>query len=285
MSINKSSKKFYLASILLLISQCVVNQLAFADNNDLAKVIKSEHRSQKNLARDIYRHPLETLEFFDVQPTHSVVEIWPGAEGWYTEILAPYLREKGKLYAAFSNPDAEDSYQKKARTKFIAKLEANPTLYNQVVLTRFDPPEFIDIAPAESVDRVLTFRNAHNWYIDSGDKGVITAFSAFYRALKPGGILGIEEHRLPLSRSADDQKNSGYLHADYVIKMAEKAGFKLLATSEINANPKDKANYPQGVWTLPPSLRLGDTDREKYLAIGESDRMTLKFIKPVKAAK
>lgn len=252
-----------------------------SDNSLLSDAIQGEHRNAEQKARDTYRHPLETLSFFEVTPAMTVVEIWPGAGGWYTEILAPYLRDKGKLYAAQFNPDSKVDYFRNALKKFSEKLTAHPEIYDRVAVSTFDPPKLLEIAPAGTVDRVLTFRNVHNWYMQGGgDEKIQAAFSAFYRALKPGGILGIVDHRLPAGRPLSDQEASGYISQAYVIKMAEKAGFKLVATSEINANPKDTANHPKGVWTLPPSLRVGDEDKVKYQAVGESDRMTLKFVKP-----
>lgn len=246
----------------------------------LEQAIQGEHRSEQNKARDVYRHPKETLEFFGIRPDMTVVEVWPGAGGWYTEILAPYLREKGTFYAAQFDPDTGSNYYVKARQDFENKLAASPDLYDQVKVTSFQPPQLTELAPAGTVDMVLTFRNVHNWYMrGGGEEKLMAAFQGFHRALKPGGVLGVVEHRLPAARSADDQEQSGYMLQDYVIEIAKKAGFKLVDQSEVNANPKDIANHPKGVWTLPPRLALGEQDREKYLAIGESDRMTLKFIK------
>lgn len=245
----------------------------------LEGILKSPHREVSS-ERDRYRHPLETLSFFDVKPNMSVVEIWPGASGWYTEILAPYLRAEGKFYAAHFNADSSSDFYRDSLKQFEEKLHASPSLYDRVTITTFNPPAYIDIAPEGSVDRVLTFRNVHNWYMrGGGDERVLAAFRAFHKALKPGGLLGVVEHRLPPDRPAEDMEASGYMLEHYIVQTAEKAGFRLLESSNINANPADTANHPKGVWTLPPTLRLGEHDKQKYLAVGESDRMTLKFIK------
>jgi predicted methyltransferase len=249
---------------------------AGGDSTFLQQVIEGKQRSAEHKARDKYRHPLQTLEFFDVKENMTVVEIWPG-EGWYTEILAPYLRNKGKLYAAHFSADAEEPYFKKSLVNFVKKMHKQPKVYDKVQLTVLQPPEFLQIAPDGSADRVLTFRNVHNWMKNDQAAAV---FNAMYKALKPGGILGIVEHRSRASKPQDTRAESGYVSEDYVIALARNAGFEYLAKSEINANSKDTKNYPEGVWTLPPSLKLKDKDRNKYLAIGESDRMTIKFIKP-----
>lgn len=251
---------------------------ALADS--LNTIIQAPHRAE-SAARDVYRHPIETLDFFGVKPHMTVVEIWPGAKGWYTEILAPHLRQNGTLYAAHFNADSDSAFYRNARVTFEEKLSASPELYSKVTVTSFNPPSHLNVAPEGSADRVLTFRSVHNWYMRGGShERVLSAFSAFYKALKPGGILGVVEHRLPESRPYSDQEGSGYMREDYVIKQAESAGFKLLGKSDINANPADSTLHPQGVWTLPPSLRLGEEQRAHYLGIGESDRMTLKFVKP-----
>ena len=233
-------------------------------------------RTAANRERDRYRHPYETLAFFGVKPSDTVVEIWPGG-GWYTEILAPYLASGGgKLILAAPGWGRSGIDKMKA---------ANAALYGPLTVADF--PMF-DGKPAEipagSADVVLTFRNVHNFRMgyrrdDKADYSV-AAFQQIYAMLKPGGVLGIVDHRLPESASAERETNSGYIKTSTVIRLAEQAGFKLEARSEINANPKDTADWPDGVWTLPPSLRLKDQDRDKYLAIGESDRMTLKFVKP-----
>jgi predicted methyltransferase len=238
----------------------------------LKEAVESKSRSAEEVARDKYRHPVETLTFFGVKPDMTVVEIWPGG-GWYTDILAPYLRDDGKLYAAVSSGENAAEYKK--------KLAEDPAQFGKVIVTQLDPPDKMQIAPAGSADLVVTFRNVHNWMRGGNAEAV---FKAMYTALKPGGILGVEEHRGDPSKPQDPKAASGYVREDNVIKLAEEAGFILTGKSDINANPKDTKDYSKGVWTLPPTLRLGQTDKEKYLAIGESDRMTLKFLKPIKTA-
>lgn len=242
----------------------------------LQQAINGKHRSADNKLRDQYRHPQQTLAFFDVKEEMVVVEVWPG-KGWYTEILAPYLREKGKLYAAHFSPDNEETYFKDSLRAYLGMLHKHPKLYDKVAVTVLQPPKELEIAPVGSADRVLTFRNVHNWMKSDQASAV---FSAMFRALKPGGILGIVEHRASAIKPQDPKALSGYVTEDYIISLARKAGFEFLAKLEINANPKDAKNYPEGVWTLPPTLKLKNKDKEKYQAIGESDRMTIKFIKP-----
>jgi predicted methyltransferase len=253
---------------------------AASEDPALRAAIAGSHRTPGFVARDGARHPYETLSFFGIRPDMTVIEIWPGG-GWYTEILAPYLRERGRLYAAHFSADAELKYFRELRGSFLHKLAAAPTLYDKVEVTEFDPPRAVAIAPPGSADLVLTFRNVHNWTMRGGGEArTLAAFAAFHRALKPGGVLGVVDHRLPADRPLAAQEESGYLREDFVIAVAERAGFVLAARSELNANPRDGADHPQGVWSLPPVLRGGEADRERYLAIGESDRMTLKFIKP-----
>lgn len=236
----------------------------------LAAAVESDLRTPQNRNRDQYRHPLETLQFFEVGPEMSVVEIWPSG-GWYTEILAPYLASSGRYIIA--DPPADPNGYTKKRVDWMA---AHPVIASKVTLSVFAPGEDREIAPAGSVDRVLTFRNVHNWQdIKTQEK----AFKSFFAALKPGGVLGVVEHRAAKGKKLDPK--SGYVFEDEVIRMAKKAGFQLVAKSEINANPKDTKDYKGGVWSLPPVLKNGEADREKYLAIGESDRMTLKFMKPL----
>lgn len=249
-------------------------QLYAATLHDL---LDSPHRTAEEKSRDTFRHPVETLTFFDVQPDMTVVEIWPGAGGWYTSILAPYLYENGTFYAAQFPEDSDIAFYRRSVTHFKEKLAGHPDVYDHVRITALYPPVYSTIAPAGTADRVLTFRNVHNWAKAGKTEAV---FASFFAALKPGGVLGVVEHRAPEVRPFSRQIETGYMSEGYVIEQAEKAGFKLAGRSEINANPKDQANHPAGVWSLPPTLRLGDQDREKYQAIGESDRMTLKFIKP-----
>jgi predicted methyltransferase len=267
-------KKIALA---ITLSFIVANLVIATELND---IIESKHREAASI-RDIYRNPKATLEFFRLKEDMTVVEIWPGGKGWYTEILAPFLKDKGKLYAAHFNEDSASEYYKNARKSFMEKLQSSPELYSAVQVTSFNPPVYIDIAPEGSVDLVLTFRNIHNWYMrGGGDERLLSAFKAFYKALKPGGLLGLVEHRLADSRSLSEQEASGYMRQDYVTSMAKQAGFSLIEESDINRNTKDTSDHPKGVWTLPPSLRLGEENKAHYLAIGESDRMTLLFQKP-----
>lgn len=238
----------------------------------LAAAVAAPNRTPANLARNAYRNPAGTLAFFGVKPNQTVVELWPGG-GWYTEILAPYLAAQGKLIVA---PPAG------ARTEAIQKLlSANAAAYGKVGVANFPAAEgAIPIAPG-SVDMVLTFRNVHNWRFGGTDKAQ-DAFNQIYAMLKPGGVLGIVDHRLPEAADIAREEKSGYMKTSSVVGYATKAGFTLAGSSEINANPKDTADWPDGVWTLPPVYRLKDVDRAKYAAIGESDRMTLRFVKPKK---
>jgi predicted methyltransferase len=230
--------------------------------------IAAPTRTPANIARDTYRHPAETLAFFGVSPTQTVVEYSP-AGGWYTEILAPLLKDKGVFYAAQVPGTAFDRLKE--------KLDADPATYGKVKLVPWAAP--LVSVPAGSADTVLTFRNVHNMVMGGTEAAT---FKAFYDVLKPGGTLGIVDHRLPEARDTAQEKSSGYLKVSTVRRLAEAAGFQYVGASEVNANPKDTADWEKGVWTLPPVLRNGEVDKAKYLAIGESDRMTLKFRKPMK---
>ncbi|HEV2748138.1 MAG TPA: methyltransferase domain-containing protein, partial [Allosphingosinicella sp.] len=238
----------------------------------LARAIAAPSRTPANVARDKYRHPLETLTFFGVEPDDTVVELWPGG-GWYTEILAPYLAERGTLYGA--------APAGRGTERFRAFLAARPDVYGKVRVATFPMAAGGTKVPDGSADVVLTFRNVHNWMGSEGAPPVAPqAFREIFAMLKPGGVLGIVDHRLPAGADAAREKASGYLKVATVRGLAEAAGFRFAGSSEVNANPRDTADWPEGLWTLPPTLRLKDKDREKYLAIGESDRMTLKFVKP-----
>ncbi len=234
------------------------------------------HRSAENKSRNVYRHPVETLTFFGLEPDMTVVEISPGG-GWYTEIIAPYVNDDGQYYGAGFDRDTDVGYYQRANKALDDKLASDNSLYGNAIVTELSPPDKTTIAPAGSADMVLTFRNMHNWMRGGTAEGV---FKAVFDALKPGGIFGIVEHRGNSANAQDPKAVSGYVNEDIAVDMIEEAGFVLVERSEINANAKDTKDHPKGVWTLPPSLRQGDVDRDKYLAIGESDRFTLKFIKP-----
>ena len=235
----------------------------------LEKALGDDLRSQSSQERDRYRHPYETLSFFGVTPEMTVVELSPGS-GWYTEILASYLGDSGKLIAAAYDA-SKGSYQKRSRENYENKLSSD-IKYNKVEVVNLGEP----LAQHGTVDAVLTFRNLHNWL----GPFMGTLFSQSFDALKPGGVFGVVEHRANPGTSLEIMKKSGYVTEELAIKKAEEAGFILVQSSEINANSKDVKDYEKGVWTLPPSLRLKDENRAKYLEIGESDRMTLLFKKP-----
>lgn len=253
------------------------NAVAGIDRN-LVAAVESPSRPAADRQRDRYRHPLQTLSFFGLKPDLTVVEIWPGA-GWYTEILAPYLRDRGHYYAATaaaSLPNASAETRQSVAQLHDA-LAADPKRFGTPTLTEFRPPFRTAIAPAGSADLVLSFRNVHNWIAGDYEQA---AFDSFYAALKPGGTLGIVEHRGKPGETLDEMKKTGYVTEAYVKALAQNAGFRFVAASQVNDNPKDTKDYPKGVWTLPPTFELGDQDRARYQAIGESDRMTLKFVKP-----
>jgi predicted methyltransferase len=246
-----------------------------AEDAKLRLVLAGPQRAEANRVRDPYRHPLQGLEFFGLRDDMTVVEIWPGGSGWWTEILAPYLLDHGRYYAAL--PETTRSAESRTgNAAFARKIAANPALYSKVVVTTFAGDRH-PIAPAGSADLVLSFRNLHNWLTEGTAEG---AFRAFYRALKPGGVLGLVDHRADPARPREASMKAGYVRADEAVALAERAGFRLVARSDINANPRDTKDYPEGVWSLPPTYREKDKDRAKYRAIGESDRFTLKFVKP-----
>ncbi len=246
----------------------------------IAAAIAGAHRSAENKARDPWRRPAETLAFFGVQPTSTVVEITPGG-GWYTEILGPALANGGKLLAAVVDPasasERSRDYYTRAADAYGAKLAADPELYGSTEIVSFslESPSF---GPDGSADVVVTFRNVHNWV---GSGAAPKMFEGFFKVLKPGGVLGVVEHSVKAG-SAGDKPDSGYMTEEAVVKLATDAGFELAERSDINANLADTGDHPNGVWNLPPSLRVADgDDAGKYQAIGESNRMTLKFVKPL----
>ena len=249
-----------------------------ATSTALDAVLAGTHRPAENRARDVYRHPKETLLFFGLRPEMKVLEIWPDPDGWYTEVIAPLVREKGKYYAAVLDAAPGNANQEKRVADFRARLASRPDLYDRVEITVLSESGK-DLVPPGSVDMVLTFRNIHNWMARGTAQH---QFAAMFRALKPGGTLGVVEHRGDAAKPQDSQARSGYVNEQFAIDLIEAQGFKLVAKSEINANAKDTKDYEQGVWTLPPVYRLGDKDRETYAAIGESDRFTLRFVKPAR---
>ncbi|MEO7066128.1 MAG: methyltransferase [Rhodanobacter sp.] len=244
----------------------------------LDNVLAGNQRSATNRARDVYRHPKATLQFFGIRPDQTVIEIAPGG-GWYSEILAPLLHNNGRYIAAVAAPAAAKAGSQ-SDSPLQKKFAADPAHYENAQWLQFQAKAPV-LGKPDSADRVLTFRNVHNWIAADTAPAM---FKAFFAVLRPGGVLGVVEHRADEPTSLASMKQSGYVSTAYVVKLATEAGFVADGSSEINANPKDTKNYPKGVWTLPPTLELGAQNRSKYLAIGESDRMTLRFIKPAVAA-
>lgn len=278
---NRQSGAVLFAAALLLASAGATAlpqpaSLSAAQQGALHAAIAAPGRTPANVARDRYRHPFETLSFFGVRPSDNVVEIWP-SEGWYTEVLAPYLaRGGGHYYAASMGATGNDVIRR--------MMAANPDAYGRIALAAFPAFEPTETrVPDGSADVVLTFRNVHNWqvgYRRGNQPYAEEAFRQMFRMLRHGGTLGIVDHRLPEGADSSRENSSGYLKVSTVRRLAEAAGFRFVAASEVNANPRDTADWPGGVWTLPPTYRFGDQDRARYAAIGESDRMTLRFVKP-----
>lgn len=242
----------------------------------LKSILAASHRSDAHKARDVYRHPIETLSFFGLNSQMRVVEIWPGSDAWYTEILAPFLREKGTYVAASYDPATETSFDPgPSQDKFVSKLTEKPDLYDQVVMTGVSQQKF-DLGPAQSADLILFMRLVH---VFAKNDAFVPLLDAIHKVLKPSGRLGIIEHRANPNAPVDPKGLDGYFDQGLCVSLCEQAGFELEASSEVNANPKDTADHPKGVWSLPPWMWGGDEDRDKYLEIGESDRMTLKFKK------
>ena len=260
------------------ISVLITNSYAINNNTETSinDAINGEHRTKENKARDAYRNPNKTLLFFGIQKNIKVLEILPG-RGWYTEILAPILKDNGQLTVASFGDDHPNDYLRDVHLKYVKHLNKNPMVYGNVRRVVFNEENhYLKDIDSNSQDLVLTFRNTHNW-IKYG--GVENIYQAFHRVLKKGGILGVVQHRAHNKDNAKETAKNGYVPERYLINLVEETGFELIEKSEINANQKDNKNHPKGVWTLPPTLRLGETDKKKYIEIGESDRMTLKFIK------
>ena len=276
------SSKFFFTAALSTIALSFT-QFSLADHHGAATAktltqwAEGEHRSESNRDRNKSRNPVDTLEFFGLAADMTVIEILP-SRGWYTEIMAPYLRDHGKYYAAHFSPNASASYMPPNLRNFEEKITDDPDLYGKITVRHLNPPNEVTIAPPESADMALTFRNVHNWIMAGQEHEY---FATFYKALKPGGVLGVVEHRAKPDAGMDVMRTSGYVTEAYVKEVAAAAGFEFAGNSELNANPKDPTVHPEGVWTLPPNYRMGDVDRDKYMAIGESDRMTLKFVKPL----
>lgn len=249
--------------------------MSFAER--VAMGMQGDHRSDANKARNQYRHPVETLEFFGIKDGMTVMEIWPGG-GWYTEILAPAMRDHGKLIVATWDPEVEGqpAYRYELPKKMEKTFADNPEIYDQVTSEYFSPPDSPSLGEAGSIDVIVTFRNTHGWV---GGGVAQDIFKEFARVLKPGGILGVVQHRADAGTDPAVTAKQGYVSEQAVKELAANAGLVYEDSSEVNANPGDSKDHPEGVWTLPPSLSLGDVDTEKYSAIGESDRMTLRFRK------
>jgi predicted methyltransferase len=276
MSIPLQRRTFSGALLAGLLPGCALHA-AGADDPRLQAAIAGTHRSAAHRARDGARHPYEMLRFFGLAPTQQVVELSPGG-GWFTEILAPYLRGQGRLYAAHESANDASDYRRRSRLAFDAKLARDPALYDQVQVGLMPrTPRFADIAPPGGADLVLTFRNVHNW-IEAGH--LDATLQAAFAVLKPGGVLGVEEHRAPPGKSTEWIAKNGYVTEALMEARAAAAGFRLDARSEVNANPLDTKDHPHGVWSLPPTLRGGDVDRARFVAIGESDRFTHRYVKP-----
>ena len=266
------------AAALLAVVAPAAAQAPGSINAGLRALVDGKQRTPANTVRDPFRRPFEVLQFLDIRPSSVVIEISPGVAGYWTEILAPYLRDHGVYIAANPAPrsPAAKAGMEKYNAQFAAKLATDPASFARIRVIDF-APELPDFAAPGSADFVLTFRNLHNWL----DRGVVDkALASFHRALKKGGILGIKDHRGRTDQPQDPAAKSGYIRQDYAIAMIEKAGFKFVGASEAVANPRDTKDYPAGVWALPPTYRMKDQDRARLAAIGESDRFLLKFVKP-----
>ena len=269
-------RRIIFSVVAILISSAVLaGSPSFAER--VALGMEGQHRSDANKARNQYRHPAETLDFFGIKDGMTVMEIWPGG-GWYTEILAPAMRDHGKLIIATwdSEIEGQPAYRYELPKKMEETFAKYPEVYDQVAFEYFSPPGSPSLGEAGSIDVVVTFRNTHGWVNGSLAQDI---FNEFARVLKPGGLLGVVQHRADDGADPAVTAKKGYVSEQAVKELASNAGFEFEDSSEINANPGDSKDHPKGVWTLPPSLRLGDEDKAKYMAIGESDRMTMRFRK------
>lgn len=269
--------------VLALVTSLVFAPVIGSELETVARIEQAmfgQHRSEAYVARNRYRHPVGTLSFFGLEDGMTVMEIWPGG-GWYAEILAPVVRDHGQYIIAGYDVQVpgQPDYRYRLQKSILEKFAARPDLYDQVKIQPFSPPQSGSLGNKSSIDLILTFRNAHGWV---GDGVAEQIFAEFARVLKPGGRVGIVQHRAPDGADPKVSAEQGYLSEAAIIGLADAAGLRLKKKSEVNANSKDSKDHPEGVWTLPPSLRLDQTDRDKYLAIGESDRMTLLFVKPAK---
>jgi predicted methyltransferase len=270
-----------LAAISVSFSLETISQTDAPTSAALDAALAGAHRSERNKARDQFRHPRETLTFFGLRRDMTVVEIWPGG-GWYTEVLAPVLKGKGKLYATQYGANTAFEYQRRENEALRDKATKNPDVFGEVRFTAMGAPNELAIAPAGTADLVVTFRNLHNWLEPQYKQDPAKFFGAFFAALKPGGILGIVDHRWPDPRTEDPDASNGYVSQERAISLAGAAGFEFVGSSDINRNPKDTHDHKNGVWSLPPDLSVPQgEDKQQYIDIGESDRMTLKFRKPL----
>jgi len=273
--------RFLILVVTATMASAAVTTASAADSSAttaaLDAALAAPTRSAENRSRDVYRHPGETLEFFGFRPDMTVIELWAGG-GWYTEILAPALRDSGRLIVTtYGETDDPEAYRTKSHRMLVEKLAKAPDVYDEVELLTFWPPEADSLGESASADLIVTFRNIHSMTRRGQQQAF---FAAAYDVLKPGGVLGIVQHRASEGVDPVENADKGYIPQSYVVSLAEDAGFRLDGTSEINANAKDTRDYPEGVWTLPPRLRSKDPDKSRFIAIGESDRMTLRFVKP-----
>jgi predicted methyltransferase len=275
--------KKFITPVLIAVSIFSAQLVSAMDADLIARLevaANGDHRSDKNKDRNQYRHPIDTLAFFGLEPNMTVLEIGPGG-GWYTEVLAPAMRDTGVYIAGSYDIEVEGQpkYRYRQHQSLLTNIKDQPELYGQIKVASYSPPESRNLWQENSVDMVITFRSSHGWV----RQGMIDeVYSDFFKVVKPGGVLGVVQHRAPADGDAIAWAKKGYVPEARVIQAAEKAGFILDAKSEVNANVKDLKDHDEGVWRLPPTLGLGEQDREKYMAIGESDRMTLRFKKPAK---